>query len=121
MPCASEISRMRTGGSPARCRARARTARQAYSAFAEIFMRSGIPEALTRSGSKSGRRGPDRGRRSGASKLTAVERMQPAFGLRLARPAAGPFVLAGADGPRAGPAADRGKALVVERVVGDMV
>src|SRR5262245_22350678 len=47
--------------------------------------------------------------------------MDAALGLVRAGPAAGAVVLAGGDGPRAGPAADAGITPVVERVVGDLV
>src|SRR4051812_10639505 len=109
MPCDAEISRIRTGGSSGFPRARARTARHAYSAFAEIFMNNLLEPA------SHGDRG--RGGRGDRSELAAVERVQAALGLRLARPAAGPLVLAGGHRAGAGPAADRGIALVVERVV----
>src|SRR5215203_1793938 len=47
--------------------------------------------------------------------------MQPALGLVEAGPAAGAIILAGARLPGAVGAADRGVALIVERVVGDVV
>src|SRR4051812_29453815 len=55
------------------------------------------------------------------SQLAAVQRVQAALGLGLAGPAAGALVLAGGDGASARPAADRRIALVVQRVVGDLV
>src|SRR3954454_7456740 len=48
-------------------------------------------------------------------------RMQPALGLGAPAPAAGAFVLAERDGPRAGPAADAGISLVVQRVIRHVV
>src|ERR1700722_17119901 len=105
----SAISRIRTGVSSDRGRARSRIARQAYSAFAEIFMDSSMPFVSVELASRR------------KSELAAVERVQAAFGLGLARPSAGSLVVALVDGPGAGPAADRGISLVVERVVGDVV
>src|SRR6266704_4982117 len=49
------------------------------------------------------------------------ERVQAAFGLAHAAPAAGPLRLAGPRGAGAGPAPDAGESLVEERMVGDLV
>src|SRR5690242_11443515 len=57
-----------------------------------------------------------------AAAILLFERMQPALGLRGAAPAAGALVgFAFGDGAGAGPAADAGEALVVERVVRDVL
>src|SRR4051794_31968404 len=98
MAFASAISRIRTGEPSGFGRARARTARQAYSASAEIFMIPSCPGLDPRSSPV-----PDPSR----SKLAAVERVEAAFGLRLAGPAARPLVVALGDRPGAGPAPDR--------------
>src|SRR5215204_4853157 len=50
-----------------------------------------------------------------------LQRVQPAFRLRRSAPAAGALVFAEHDRAGAGPAADAGVALVVQRVVGDVV
>src|SRR5687768_12394268 len=50
-----------------------------------------------------------------------LARMQPALGLGKSAPAARAFVLAQHDRPRARPAADARIALIVERVVGNVV
>src|SRR5687768_5727385 len=111
MAFASEISRTRSGGASGRWRARASAARQAYSALAESFMARGVGPSVRRIGSV----------RFG-SELAAVERVEAAFGLGLAGPAARPLVrLARGDRPGAGSAADRRIAPVVQRVVGDLV
>src|SRR5262245_58564438 len=103
MSFASAISRMRTGGSSGRCRASATIARQAYSAFAEIFIGSSRVERRI-------------------LELAAVKRVKAAFGLRLAGPPARPLVLLPRDnGFRAGPTSDRGIALIVERIVRHLV
>src|SRR3954468_11064203 len=106
MPCVSEISRIRTGGSSGLTRARASTARQAYSDFAEIFMN-------TSHGSQGGRSTPRNPAVCTRSKLATVQRVEAAFGLGLTGPASRPFVVTGRDSLRARPAADRGEALVV--------
>src|SRR5262245_26420200 len=48
-------------------------------------------------------------------------RVEAAFGLREAGPAAGAVILVGVDGARAGPAADARVALIVERIIRDPV
>src|SRR4051794_34139726 len=112
MALASAISRIRTGEPSGLGRARARTARQAYSALAEIFMSAPGHGPVPRSSPA-----PDRP----PSQLAAVERVEAALGLRLAGPPARPLVVALGDRPGAGPAADRREAPVVHRVVRDIV
>src|SRR6187401_1315419 len=91
-PWASAMSRIRTG-SPTACRAASsRTAMQAYSVFAETII-------------------------AWRPSLT----VEPAFRFGEAAPAAGPLVLADHHRPRARTAADAGEALVVQRVVGNVV
>src|SRR5579864_3957601 len=60
-------------------------------------------------------------RTASSSKLTTIQRMQPALGLCLACPAAGALAFARDHGAGAGPAANRGITLVVQWVVGDIV
>ena len=55
------------------------------------------------------------------SELAAVERVQAAFRLGLARPATRPFVFSRRHGPRARPAADRRITLIVQRVIRHVV
>src|SRR5262245_25450467 len=92
---------MRSGGASGPCRARASTARHAYSAFAEIFIGRLVPVPLG----------------LGSSELTAVEGVQPTLRLRLASPSARPLIFARGHRSGARPAADRGITLVVQRVV----
>ena len=54
----------------------------------------------------------------GRSELTAIERMKAAFGLRMSGPTAGPVIFTGRDRTGAWPAANRGIALIVQRVIG---
>ena len=74
-----DLANMHRADESGSCRASDRTARHAYSAFAEIFIES-TP--------RTARRTPA----ARASKLTAVERVQAAFRLGMPRPATSPLV-----------------------------
>src|SRR5438309_9944913 len=96
---------MRRGGASGPCCASARRARQAYSAFAEIFMSPPIPAPQPPL--------PP----SCFSELAAIQRVQPTLGLGLSGPSARPLVLAGLDAARGRPATDRRVSLILQRDV----